>query len=169
VDHVGVDGALRAARLARAAGIPVVADLERDSGPGFAALFELVDHLIVSREFALSRTGTKVPEDAVGRLWDEHRDTVVVTDGENGAWYRSRDAADGTLHQPAYPIQVVDSTGCGDVFHGAYATSLAAGMKVGLRVRFAAIAAALKARRPGGQAGAPRLAEVSAVLDEWSP
>jgi sugar/nucleoside kinase (ribokinase family) len=126
----------------------------------------MVDHLVISRDFAMARTGSESASDTVSGLWNEHRDTVVVTDGGNGAWYRTRESAQ-IRHQPAWPVEVVDSTGCGDVFHGAYATGLAAGMEVGLRVRFAAVAAALKASRPGGQAGAPTLAEVSAVLDKW--
>src|SRR5947199_2569853 len=52
VDHYGVEGMARAARVAREAGLPVVADLERDEQPGFEVLLDLVDHVIVSRAFA---------------------------------------------------------------------------------------------------------------------
>jgi sugar/nucleoside kinase (ribokinase family) len=68
-------------------------------------------------------------------------------------------------HQPAFPVAVVDTTGCGDVFHGAYAAGLVRGLGVMERVRLAAAAAALKATRPGGQAGAPTLAEVEQFLN----
>src|SRR5947209_2728840 len=57
VDHYGLEGMARAARVCRAAGIPVVADLERHEWPGFADLLALVDHLIVSRDFAERLTG----------------------------------------------------------------------------------------------------------------
>jgi sugar/nucleoside kinase (ribokinase family) len=60
----------------------------------------------------------------------------------------------------------VDTTGCGDVFHGAYASALARGLSLAERVRFAAAAAALKATRPGGQAGIPTRPEVEAFLQE---
>ena len=52
VDHMGVPGMVRAARLARRAGIPVVADLEIDDDPQFRQLLALADHLILSRDFA---------------------------------------------------------------------------------------------------------------------
>jgi len=60
----------------------------------------------------------------------------------------------------------VDTTGCGDVFHGAYAASLARRLPLGERLRFASAAAALKATRPGGQAGIPDLQAVARFLEE---
>ncbi len=65
-------------------------------------------------------------------------------------------------HQPAFEVNVVDTTGCGDVFHGAYCALLAQGADLATRVRLASRAAALKATQPGGQAGAPTLAELLA-------
>ena len=58
-------------------------------------------------------------------------------------------------HQLAFKVKAVDTTGCGDVFHGAYAFALARGMALEERIRFAAASAALKATQPGGQAGIP--------------
>ena len=57
-------------------------------------------------------------------------------------------------------VKAADTTGCGDVFHGAYAASLARGDALEARIRFAAAAAALKAR----QGEIPRLAEVQKFL-----
>ncbi len=70
-------------------------------------------------------------------------------------------------HQPAFPVEVVDTTGCGDVFHGAYASALAEGLDLPVRVRLAAAAAALKATQPGGQAGIPSRGKVEAFLGEY--
>jgi sugar/nucleoside kinase (ribokinase family) len=58
-------------------------------------------------------------------------------------------------HVPAFPVDVVDTTGCGDVFHGAYAAALAAGATVDRCVAIASASAALKATSRGGQAGVP--------------
>lgn len=58
----------------------------------------------------------------------------------------------------------VDTTGCGDVFHGTYAQGLRRGMDLPSRIRLAAAAAAIQATRPGGQRGAPTMAEVEAFL-----
>ena len=87
-----------------------------------------------------------------------------MTCGAAGSWYR--DEAGPPRHQPAFPVSVVDTTGCGDVFHGAYAAALARGLDLAARVRFAAAAAALKATRAGGQAGIPTRAATEAFLQE---
>src|SRR5260221_622770 len=79
--------------VARAAGIPVVADLERDEWPGFPELLALVDHLIVCQAFAEKRTGATEPAAAVDRLWRNDRRAVVVTCGAAGCWYRGDDQA----------------------------------------------------------------------------
>jgi sulfofructose kinase len=99
----------------------------------------------------------------IERLWGEGRAVVAVTCGEDGVWYRAR--GDERVHLlPAFRVDVVDSTGCGDVFHGAYALGLARAMDVQARMRFAAAAAAIKATKPGGQAGIPDSATVAAFL-----
>jgi sulfofructose kinase len=154
VDHYGVEGILRAMRIGRPAGIPVVADLERSDRPGFAELLAEVDHLIVSRKFAEKLTGAPDPAVAVARLWSDARAVVVVTCGAAGCWYLGRGEA-CPRQQPAFPVNVVDTTGCGDVFHGTYAAALAQGFDLNQRLRFASAAAALKATGRGGQAAIP--------------
>ncbi|MGQ9575789.1 MAG: carbohydrate kinase family protein [Thermoguttaceae bacterium] len=164
VDHIGVPEMTRAARVARQAGIPVVADLESDADPGFEALLALVDHLIVSRTFAARLTGKDDPAQAAGSLRIPQRQVAVVTCGAEGCWYVAAEAPEQPQHQPAFPVEVVDTTGCGDVFHGAYASGLARGLGVAERIELATAAAALKATRPGGQAGIPTRPAVEAFL-----
>ena len=161
VDHVGIPGMIRAARIARQAGIPVVSDVERDL-PGCNELLSLVDHAVMSWEFAGALTGAATPDEAVRRLWMPDRALVAVTCGEAGCYF----SEDGrrVQHQPAFRVDVVDTTGCGDVFHGAYCAALAKGMSASERIRFASAAAALKATQRGGQAGAPTLAQALAFL-----
>lgn len=159
IDHFWAARKLPAARLARAAGIPVVADFEDDSEPGFAELLEQVDHLVLSAEMARRLTGSD--PDAAARALGAGRRLVAVTDGAAGVWYRAGDAAG---HLPAFPVRAVDTTGCGDVFHGAYAAGLAGGLGVVERLRLAAATAALKATRPGGQLGIPSRTEVERFL-----
>ncbi len=165
VDYLGLPGMLRAAQIARAAGIPVVGDLESEAAP----LMELVDHLILSWEIAWFLTKTATPGEAALALWTDQRQVVAVTHGDQGCWYVSAAAPGRPRHQPAFPVAVVDTTGCGDVFHGAYAAALARGLPVTDRMRWAAAAAALKATRPGGQAGAPTLSELTHFLEETRP
>jgi ribokinase len=155
VDHFGIPGMIRAARIARRAGIPVVADLEKNVGEGFSTLLRLVDHLIISRSFAARLTGERTPTRAAKKLWASQRSVVVITCGEQGSWHLSAENPGKPVHHPAFKVNVVDTTGCGDVFHGAYATALAEGKTLDARIRFAAAAAALKATKPGAQTSIP--------------
>jgi sugar/nucleoside kinase (ribokinase family) len=164
VDHYGIEGMTRAVDVAHAAGVAVVADLERSEWPGFAELIARIDHLILSREFACRWTGATDAAEAVQKLWSSARRAVVVTCGEAGGWYRGDPEPGMPVNYPAFAVKTVDTTGCGDVFHGAYASALARGQNLEERIRFAAAAAAIKATRRGAQAGIPTRAETEAFL-----
>jgi sugar/nucleoside kinase (ribokinase family) len=169
VDHFGIEGMTRAAHIARTAGRAVVADLERNEWPGFPDLLQLVDHLIVSRDFAQRLTGMADPAAAVRGLWHADRQVVIVTGGAEGCWFQSVATGPEVQHLPAFAVAAVDTTGCGDVFHGAYASALARGVDVPQRIRFATAAAALKATCAGGQAGIPTRPAVEAFLADRCP
>ena len=160
IDHHGIPGSIRAAAIARAAGGAVLGDFERDEDPRFRELLALVDHLILSESFARRVTGAVSPADAATRLWSPDRQLVIVTCGGDGCWF-----TDGghVQHVPAFEVAVIDTTSCGDVFHGAYATALASGMEIAARVRFASAAAALKAARRSAEP-LPTRAEVETLL-----
>lgn len=146
VDPLGVEGMLRAAQLARAAGIAVVADLEGPASAQVRRLARLADHLIVSRAFAAALSGVHDPPLQVQALARAHRN-VVVTCGRQGAWYAHRSESPKPLHVPSFRVPELDTTGCGDVFHGVYAALLAEGVDMAERVRRSAAAAALWAGR----------------------
>ncbi len=164
VDHHGVDGTLRAVRLARETKVAVVADFERDPGGPFTELLALVDHLILSEQFAAELTGEKDPAIAAQRLWAEDRSAVVVTCGASGCWYLGNGS--NAVHCAAFSVPVIDTTGCGDVFHGAYAAALAKGADLPGRIAIASATAALKATQPGGQAGCPTRSQVDRFLQD---
>ncbi len=162
VDGYGTPGMIRAARIARNLGHSVVADFESADSPRFDELLQLVDHLILSREFACSLTGATDPGDAAKQLWTDGRELVAVTCGADGSHFV---ISPGQLKSvPAFEVDTVDTTGCGDTFHGAYAAALARGMDAEERMRFASAAAAIKATVSGGQAGCPSLAAVEQFL-----
>jgi sulfofructose kinase len=163
VDHVRVPASVRAARVARAAQIPVVGDLERSDHPRFPDLLALVDHLVIPVAFGARLTGASDPSGILTALRAPGR-TTVLTVGADGAWYLGPDAADAPAHVPAFAVDVVDTTGCGDAFHGAYAAGLAFGIDLAGRVRLASAVAALTATRLGGQVGLPDRATVDAFL-----
>ncbi|MEM7234941.1 MAG: PfkB family carbohydrate kinase [Planctomycetota bacterium] len=164
VDHYGAEAMVRAATIAREQGVAVVGDFEREGFEGFPELLDRVDHLILSRDFALRWTGTDNPDAAVQALWHSDRDVVAVTCGADGYWFRTSEHT-ATEHAPSFVVRTVDTTGCGDVFHGAYAAALAAGFDARDRLRRAAAAAAVKATHPGGQAGIPDAKTLDAFLE----
>jgi len=148
VDHFSVEAQTRAATLARENGIAVVADLERDDVAGFEKLLNLCDHLILSWDFCRRLTGCEDPQRAIAALWQTDRATVAVTCGRDGAFFVTRGAngcSTPVQHMKAYKVDAVDTTGCGDVFHGAYAAGLASGRDIVESLRTASAAAALKA------------------------
>jgi sugar/nucleoside kinase (ribokinase family) len=163
VDQFESGRMIRAARIAREAGIPIVADIESDASPRFQEFLSLIDHLVVSDAFTSKLTGECDPAAAVRALWAPGRAAVVVTCGADGAWFLEN-ANDQPRHQPAFPVDVLDTTGCGDVFHGAYAAELARGSAIAERVRIASAAASLKAAKAGGQAGIPTRDVLEAFL-----
>ncbi|MCL2303871.1 MAG: PfkB family carbohydrate kinase [Planctomycetaceae bacterium] len=152
-------------RQVREKRIPIVGDFESLGSPAMEEALALVDHLIVPAAFVRKRFGQDADlPDVVVRLLHEHdRSAVVVTDGVKGAWFAEK-GDDTVRHQKAFPVTVCDTTGCGDVFHGAYAATLTSGMSLADRVRYAAGAAALKATRKGGQTGAPTRNELEEFL-----
>ena len=162
IDHYGGAGNVRAVEIARRRGVPIVADFERINVPHWDEFFPLVDHLIVSQDFAAQLCGETAPENAARALWHSRRAIVVVTAGENGAVaFDGRDVA----AVAAYATNVVDTTGCGDVFHGVYAATLAWDWPLQKRLQWASAAASLKARSVGAQAGIARFDEVEALVE----
>jgi Sugar kinases, ribokinase family len=147
IDHFGMEGMLRAAKIAAAAGIPIVADFESNERPDFGELLALVDHLILSCNFAQRIAGADNPARAADLLWTNRRQAVVVTCGREGCWFRAADSGPLPQHVPAIAVAVHDTTGCGDVFRGAYAAALVQSSASSslARVRFATAAAALRA------------------------
>jgi sulfofructose kinase len=162
VDHSVAGVACHAARHARAHGIPVVADVELASFPEQEAFLDSIDHLIVNLEWARRLSGAGSAAACAEALLARGHTAVVVTQGAAGSVYAERGQSPVTV--PVLPIAAVDTTGCGDVFHGAYAACLAAGGDVPTAVRWATVAAGLKTRQPGGRAGIPTRAEVEAHL-----
>jgi ribokinase len=86
---------------------------------------------------------------------------VIVTLGEGGALART---GDRVLHVPAVPVDVVDTTGAGDAFNGAFAVAVGYGHPLDQALHFANAAAALTCTRRGAQASLPTLEEVERLL-----
>ncbi len=146
-----------ALKLARALDIPGVLDGE---APVVEATALLASHVAFSAQGLREFTGEKDIAPALDAAKSRLGTWVSVTDGANGTWIA------GTPHIriPAFPVEVVDTLGAGDVWHGAFTLALAEGQGEEAAIRFASAAAALKCTRPGGREGAPTRAEVEDFL-----
>ena len=162
VDHTVVEGSLRAVEIAHRRGTPVVGDFESGRDPRALELLRQLDHLIVGESFARQVTGRDTPADMVRALAHAGRVCTIVTAGERGCWYAERGGE--VRHRPAFRVDVVDTTGCGDVFHGAYAACVARGDSVDRAIQVATATAGLKTTQPGGRSGIPDWATVEAFL-----
>jgi sugar/nucleoside kinase (ribokinase family) len=134
---------------------------------GTELLATRVEFLAPSEAFARAMTGEQDLDSEAGRRRCLHalaalnRREVVVTLGERGVLYLEKGEV---RHLPAFRVRAVDTTGAGDVFHGAFAYAVLQGWALAETVRFAAMAAALSVTRPGARASIPALAEVRAAL-----
>ena len=145
---------------ARSHGVPTILDADMADPEVFERLLPLTDHAVFS-EPALAAFLGSASDGALENIMRFHCRVVAVTRGEAGvSWY-----AGGNLNKrAAYAIDVVDTTGAGDVFHGAYAFAIGGGLGVEDAMSFASAAAALKCMRASGRAGIPTFDDCLAFM-----
>ena len=148
-----VDGAVAMFGKARSLGIPTVLDGDVADAEVFERLLPLTDHAIFS-EPALAAFAGSADDASLNKLARFNcRVTAVTRGGEGVSWHEN-----GRLQRrAAFPVAVVDTTGAGDVFHGAYALAIGASLTVPDAMAFASAAAALKCTRSGGRNGIPSI------------
>ncbi|ALB64623.1 Sugar kinase YihV [Cronobacter condimenti 1330] len=145
------DGATRALTLARQAGVMTL--LDADVTPqDIRSLVALSDHAAFSAPGLTRIAPGKGPEEGLKCAKMLTNGHVYVTVGKAGCLWLEGETL---CHQPGFTVEAVDTTGAGDVFHGALAVMLAQGQTPQEAVRFASAVAALKCTRPGGRAGIP--------------
>ena len=165
-DFLHLDGldeaaSYQAATCARERGVPTMLDggTCRD---GTMRLLPLIDHLVVSEKFARQFCDGDNPEAALEQLSSFGASSVTVTCGADGSWTRGGNGT--TFFQPAFSVKAIDTTGCGDVFHGGYLFGLLHNWSLKKTVRFSAACAALKTRAMGGRTAIPVIGEVEDFL-----
>jgi len=160
VDDVDQEAALAAAMLARDAGIPVTSDLDRITDRT-TALLSAVSVPIFAESVPAALTGEADPERALRALRRSHQAWLCVTLGSHGAMMLVND----DLHySPAFTVGVVDTTGAGDVFRGAFITAMLRGDSPDGILRFANAAAAIGCTREGALDSVPSLEDVRSLL-----
>ncbi|MGC8625071.1 MAG: PfkB family carbohydrate kinase [Phycisphaerae bacterium] len=160
VDFLNPPGPLELIHKARRTRLPVVLDIEGQS-PESGPLLEQVDHLVVPEEFARWSAGVDDLQTACTALARIPRSATVVTAGAAGCWWTDSPNRP-PMHLPAFAVQAVNTNGCGDTFHGAYALAIARQFTIMEAVTFASACAALKAAGPAG--GWDALPTVAAVI-----
>lgn len=134
---------------ARKLGVPTVLDADVAEAHVFEALLPLADHVIFSEQALTAFAGVDRPLEKAAAYGPAI--TAVTRGGEGIEWLEGGQAH----HYPAFPVAVVDTTGAGDVFHGAWAMAVAAGADATEAAGFASAAAGLKCTRPTGRRGIP--------------
>ena len=155
-------GTVDVVKRARSSSIPIVLDAERISSPAVSTLIDAADHVVIPLGFGAKVTGRQDPQHIVSTLWNDNRAAIVLTDGAKGAFVSVTPSE--VTHVPAFVVAAVDTTGCGDAFHGAYAWSLTRGDTVLERVRIASAAAAVVAALPTGARRVPTVEQITHLL-----
>ncbi|PPD44176.1 MAG: ribokinase [Methylocystis sp.] len=161
------DAALHYARAAREKGVLV----SLDGGalrPCIEELTGFVDVAVVSKKLCEQMSFSET--DMLAWLKTKGCRIGAVTVGEKGTlWYD----ADGVIqHLPSLHVpkeKVIDTSGAGDVFHGAYCASYLARPEAPWRAHFeyARAASAHKVQHLGNEAGLPTQADIAAAMAEF--
>lgn len=151
----------RAARLARAGGIPVTVDVDTVYH-GFDKVLPFVDYLVTSSEFPVRWTNERDPFRALAAIQDEYGMKVAaMTLGAHGCLAR----LGGRFHySPAYVVNCVDTTGAGDVFHGAFCYAVLNGMTIEETLDFSNAMAALNCTALGARGGIATAAQARQLM-----
>ena len=161
VDGYDTAAATVAAGWARAAGVPVVADLDELYG-GVEDLIRNVDYLIVSRDFPCRLMDEADLGAALRRMQERYGcKLTAATLGEAGvvAW-------NGVEFQTcaAYRVPVVDTTGAGDIFHAGFIYGLLRGWPLDRQLDFACAAAALNCTAVGARGRIETVTEIEKLM-----
>lgn len=163
LDGTRYENALAAAKIAKAAGVPVSLDgcsTQKDNEKNIA-LASMADILIMNARYPLRVTGREDYGKALLEMAGWGPKVVIGTLGAKGCLA----VIDGRLRAfPAYPVGAVDTTGAGDVFHGAFLAGWLRGMELEETIRFAGAVSAMKCTRIGGRAGIPSYEDALAFL-----
>lgn len=161
IDGHDTPAVARAAEIARQHGIPVTMDVDT-LYHGLDAVLKNVDYLVTSSEFPVQWTNERDPFRALELIRKEYRMRVAaMTLGAHGALALSDE---GYVYSPAFVVNCVDTTGAGDVFHGAFCYAVLKGMSLGDTLEFANALAALNCTALGARGGISTAEQATALM-----
>lgn len=152
VDGYETEAALTMLQATQGTACHSVLDVEAGDPAVLRQLIELGTDIILPLSAAKRLSGEADPVAALNKLSAWTRGQLLATDGIHGSWALT---PQGILHQPAFKVHVVDTTGCGDAYHAAYASALLDGLTLPQRMEFAAWVAAQVALKLGGRSNLP--------------
>jgi sugar/nucleoside kinase (ribokinase family) len=161
IDGYDRDAAVWAARLAREHGVLVSLDVD-SVYPEFDAVLRQVDYLVAGSGWPAKWTAEADPFTALSVLQREYGMRVAaMTLGYQGALalYQGR-----WYYSAGFEVQCADTTGAGDVFHGAFCYAMLEGMAMPRALEFANAAAALNCTAIGARGHVPNRAEVESLI-----
>lgn len=153
------EGAAQALEAARERGIPTVLDGEKSETRILRQLVPMVDHAIFSTPGLLNFAPGVSQAEGLRRALADGVRVAAVTRGEHGTLWATREDPE-PRETPAFLVEATNTTGAGDVFHGAYALAIAEGQGVAQAMRFASAAGALRAQ----DGETPRRSALEAML-----
>lgn len=161
IDGYDIEAASYAASVAQAHGVPVSLDVDTVY-PGFDSVLEHVDYLVAGSGWPAKWTGEADPFAALTRLRQRYRLRVAaMTAGDRGALALDDS---GWAYSAAFEVCCADTTGAGDVFHGAFCYAMLQGMPMQSALDFSNAAAALNCTAVGARGHIPALDEVESLL-----
>jgi sulfofructose kinase len=161
IDGHDTPAVAHAARIAREHRIPVTVDVDTICA-GFDAVLPFVDYLIASSEFPARWTGIEDPLQALDTIQKKFGMRVAaMTLGAHGALALTGNAF---VYSPAFVVNCVDTTGAGDVFHGAFCYSVLQGMPIAEALGFSNAMAALNCTAAGARGRIATLEEALALV-----
>ncbi|SHF46837.1 PfkB family carbohydrate kinase [Vibrio gazogenes] len=156
------EGTEYALQQAKNYGIPSVLDADMSPDP-IDSLVKLADHVAFSEPGLEKFTGCADPIEGLKIAQKQTSGKVYVTVGSQGCyWLENQDVC----HEPVIKVNVVDTTGAGDVFHGALAVAVAEAKQSRESIVFSNTVAALKCTKRGGREGIPTRVEVDQKLQK---
>jgi len=151
----------RAAEIARQHHIPVTVDVDTIYH-GFDRVLPHVDYLVASSEFPVQWTNERDPFRALETIQEEFRIPVAaMTLGAHGALARIHGRF---VYSPAFVVNCVDTTGAGDVFHGAFCYAVLQNMPMRETLEFSNAMAALNCTALGARGGICTIEEARALM-----
>ena len=162
IDGRETEATIAAIEMAKDAGVKVILDAGSPRKE-LTKILNLVDYPVVSESFCKSYLSTSSYEKGLEKLMNFGATAAVITCGAKGCYGADEN---GVIYQPPFNVEIIDTTGAGDVFHGAFIYSLLQNWSLEKNLEFSSAAAAINCTHLGGRAGIPGIKKINQFLEE---